>query len=84
MTLLSTASSSWALRLFVDRHAVLPQRKCVGSQLTAVPANERSQGQWNTDPYDLTGGSGYSEYDAGAWLLPYWLARYYGLIVNQA
>ena len=49
--------------------------------LEVVPANERTQGQWNGDPYDLVGGSGYREYDGGAWLLPYWMARYHGLIV---
>jgi hypothetical protein len=49
-------------------------------QLTVVPANERTQGRWNGDPYDLVGGSGFIEMDPGAWLLPYWLARHYGLI----
>ena len=44
------------------------------------PANERVQGRWNGDPYDLDGGSGYSEDDGGAWLLPYWLARAFNLL----
>lgn len=52
-----------------------------GEALTVVPANERTQGRWNGDPYDLVGGSGYNEMDPGAWMLPYWMARYYGLIV---
>ena len=47
-----------------------------------VPANERSQGLWNADPYSVSGGSGMDEWDAGAWLLPYWMARYHGLIVD--
>jgi hypothetical protein len=46
-----------------------------------VPANERTQERWNGDPFDLTGGSGFNEVDPGAWLLPYWMARYYKLIV---
>ena len=46
-----------------------------------LPAHERRQGRWNSDPYDVTdGGSGTSEMDPGAWLLPYWMARYYGAI----
>ncbi len=44
------------------------------------PANERVQGRWNGDPHDLDGGSGFTEMDAGAWLLPYWLARAFQLI----
>lgn len=48
------------------------------------PANERAQGRWNADPYDLDGGSGYSENDAGAWLLPYWMARAFGIIAAPA
>lgn len=48
--------------------------------LTVLPANERSQFRWNSNPYDMDGGgAGGSEFDAGAWLLPYWMARFYGL-----
>ena len=46
-----------------------------------LPANERTQLRWNGDPFDLVDGSGYTEYDPGAWLLPYWMARYHGLIL---
>ncbi len=35
---------------------------------------------WNANPHDLDGGSGMWENDPGAWLLPYWLARYHGII----
>ena len=59
----------------------LTQESANVEALEVVPANERTQGQWNGDPYDLVGGSGYREYDGGAWLLPYWMARYHGLIV---
>ncbi len=44
------------------------------------PAHQRSQTRWNSNPHDLEGGSGGSETDPGAWLLPYWLARYTGAI----
>lgn len=33
-----------------------------------------------SDPYDLVDGSGYDECDPSAWLLPYWMARYYKFI----
>eukprot|EP00943_MAST-04B_sp_MAST-4B-sp1_P004601 g4601.t1 len=45
-----------------------------------VPNNERGQGLWNGNPWDVAPtGNGMSEYDAGAWLLPYWMARYFSL-----
>ena len=48
---------------------------------TVLPANERGQYRWNADPYALdTPGVGLDEYEPGAWLLPYWLARAAGLI----
>ena len=45
-----------------------------------LPANERAQFRWNGNPHALSGGSGRNEYDAGAWLLPYWLARYHDIL----
>lgn len=48
--------------------------------LRVLPANERTQLRWNSDVYDLDGGSGLQEGDPGAWLLPYWAARYFGLL----
>ena len=50
--------------------------------LEVLPANERSQFRWNGNPHDLDGGNGKNEGDPGAWLLPYWMARYHGLIVQ--
>ena len=42
-----------------------------------LPANERRQYRWNANPWDVSdGGDGMSETDPGAWLLPYWMARY--------
>ena len=49
--------------------------------LEILPCNERPQGMWNANPFQLSGGTGFAEYDAGSWLCPYWMARYYGLIV---
>ena len=47
-----------------------------------LPANERSQYRWNADPWDVSGngGDGMTEIDPGAFLLPYWMARYYGVL----
>jgi hypothetical protein len=49
------------------------------------PANERVQHRWNGDPRDVSdGGTGMMETDPGAWLLPYWMARYHRLIKAPA
>eukprot|EP00050_Salpingoeca_kvevrii_P011097 m.12660 g.12660 ORF g.12660 m.12660 type:complete len:765 (-) comp3253_c0_seq1:54-2348(-) len=51
------------------------------SSMRVLPANERDQMRWNGNPHELDGGSGMSEGDPGAWLLPYWMARFHGIIV---
>eukprot|EP00048_Salpingoeca_helianthica_P016190 m.230913 g.230913 ORF g.230913 m.230913 type:complete len:790 (-) comp18190_c0_seq1:367-2736(-) len=56
--------------------------KLNGDSVRVLPANERLQERWNGNPHDLDGGNGLTETDPGAWLLPYWLARYHGLIVD--
>jgi hypothetical protein len=46
-----------------------------------LPPNERPVMKWNGDPFELDGGDGGRTEDDGAFfLLPYWMARYYGLI----
>ena len=53
-----------------------------------LPANERSQERWNSNPWQLdssgspesTEPGGTGEPDPGTFLLPYWMARYHGLI----
>ncbi|HEV2424772.1 MAG TPA: hypothetical protein VGZ29_08090 [Terriglobia bacterium] len=51
----------------------------------ALPANERQVMKWNGDPFELDGGDGGRSEDDGAFfLLPYWMARYYGLIGPKA
>ncbi len=48
---------------------------------TVLPANERNQGRWNGDPHSINdGGDGMTEMDAGAWLLPYWMARAFDVL----
>ena len=49
---------------------------------TASPRTGCWQTRWNGDPHDLDGGDGMTEGDPGVWLLPYWLARFHGLIVS--
>jgi len=47
----------------------------------ALPADERQVMRWNSNPYHLdSGGHGRSEDDGAAFLLPYWMGRYYGFI----
>ena len=44
------------------------------------PPNERPYQRLNADPCDLQGGSGRYAMDQAAFLLPYWLARLWGLL----
>ncbi len=52
--------------------------------LEILPVDERPVAKWNSNPY--SGGStqwdAHEEEDGGAFLLPYWMARYYGWIVS--
>ena len=41
-------------------------------------------GRWNGNPHELNGGSRFTEVDTGAWILPYWMARYHQLIAAPA
>jgi hypothetical protein len=45
-----------------------------------LPFTERLLHKWDKDPYDLDGGNDRGEVDQTAWLLPYWMGRYHGLI----
>ena len=51
---------------------------------TALPPSERPFMRWNGNPYALAGGDalGRSEDDGTVWLLPYWMGRYHGFIVE--
>ena len=46
------------------------------------PVNERRQYRWNANPYVVgpPGGNGMTEGDPGAWLLPYWMGRWSGVL----
>jgi len=52
--------------------------------VTLLPADERPVMKWNSNPFDIDGGSeGRSEDDGAAFLLPYWMGRYYGFLVGE-
>lgn len=46
-----------------------------------LPYDEINMFLWNGNPFEVDGGSGFGEYASSAWLLPYWIARYYKFIV---
>jgi hypothetical protein len=49
-----------------------------------LPPDERPVMKWNSNPFDIDGGSdGCGEDDGAAFLLPYWLGRYGGLLLGE-
>ncbi len=49
-----------------------------------LPTDERCFKKWNADPYEPDeGGDGRVEDDGADYLLPYWMARYHGFIVEN-
>ncbi len=58
---------------------ISPDSSRFGAPLSAtlMPPDENGMTKWNSGPYDLDGGSGHSEDDAGAFLLAYWAGRYF-------
>jgi hypothetical protein len=50
---------------------------------TLLPPDELPARKWNSNPFDIDGGNGgRGEDDGAAFLLPYWLGRYQGLLVE--
>jgi hypothetical protein len=46
-----------------------------------LPPDERPVMKWNGNPFVVDGGNGgYSEDDGAAFLLPYWMGRYFGFL----
>lgn len=61
---------------------VKPEAK--GEAMEVLPHKERPMSKWDGNPYRLDGGQeGRSEDDGAFYLLPYWLGRYYGFIIEQ-
>ncbi len=49
-----------------------------------LPPDERPVMKWNSNPFDIDGGSGgLAEDDGAAFLLPYWMGRYHGLLLGE-
>jgi hypothetical protein len=52
--------------------------------ITLLPPDERPVMKWNSNPFDIDGGSGgRGEDDGAAFLLPYWMGRYLGLLLGE-
>jgi hypothetical protein len=52
--------------------------------VTLLPPDERPVMKWNSNPFDIDGGSdGRGEDDGAAFLLPYWMGRYHGLLLGE-
>jgi len=61
--------------------AWLPERGGNVEGTSVLPYSENGMTKWNGDPYELArGGDGTTEDDGAAYLLPYWLGRFHGLI----
>jgi len=64
------------------------QRSDVRARLAAgevftLPFENRNMRRWNANPYNLDwGGEGRSEGDGAYFLMPYWMGRYHGFIVE--
>jgi len=65
--------------LFIDNSPNRDMRQSQESR-NVFPPNERPYSRLNSDPCDLRGGSGMYAFDQGAFLLPYFLARLWGLV----
>jgi hypothetical protein len=52
--------------------------------ITLLPPDERPVMKWNSNPFDIDGGAeGRGEDDGAAFLLPYWMGRYHGLLLGE-
>src|ERR1017187_5017424 len=61
-----------------------PDRFPRGQAVGLLPPAERSGRKWNSNPFDIDGGSdGRGEDDGVAFLLPYWLGRHHGFLLGE-
>jgi hypothetical protein len=52
-------------------------------EVFSLPFENRNMRRWNANGYNLDwGGSGQSEGDGAYFLMPYWMGRYHGLIIE--
>jgi hypothetical protein len=50
---------------------------------TLLPPDERPVMKWNSNPFEADGGAGGRADDGAAFLLPYWMGRYHGLLLAE-
>lgn len=61
----------------------MPDRFLNPQATNVIPVDERGISKWNSNPYKLVQkGNGTGEDDGAAWLLPYWMGRYHGFIIE--
>jgi len=61
-----------------------PDRHGRREALTLLPPDERRVMKWNGNPFVVDGGGGgRGEDDGAAFLLPYWMGRYYGFLSGE-
>ena len=64
--------------------ATTPDRFGRREFVTLLPPDERPVMRWNANPFVVDGGNGgRSEDDGAAFLLPYWMGRYYGFLRGE-
>ena len=52
--------------------------------LNLLPPDERPVMKWNSNPFQIDGGSGgHGEDDGAAFLLPYWMGRYHKFLLGE-
>ncbi len=52
--------------------------------MTLLPRDELPVAKWNSNPFDVDGGSGgLGEDDGAAFLLPYWMGRYRRMLLGE-
>ncbi len=61
-----------------------PDREGRAQATTLLPRDELPVAKWNSNPFEVDGGSGgHAEDDGAAFLLPYWLGRFYGFLAGE-
>jgi len=76
-----TIENAWRKDIVVSR-VLSPSRELQSEE--PVRAAERRITQWDAEPYTLDGGEQAKAENSGTyWLLPYWCARYHGLMVER-
>jgi hypothetical protein len=76
-----TVTNSNRKEITMERAADRFQRR---QSVPLLPPDERPVMKWNSNPFDIDGGSGgRNEDDGAAFLLPYWMGRYRGLLTNE-